>query len=325
MRSDELAAAVRNTAYIGDANAFPQYTDARILQELNDKLQTVFNDVVVKARAGYWLKSSTTTLTVGRARYRIPARAVVGGLEKVEIADANGNFRALSEVPASVAQTYTSSAAGSPALFWIQGDQVELLPTPAAALQLRLSYYIKPSALVTSQSSVLGGDNADRGRITSIATIAARQVTVNALPFDQTLSPPAVISPALQRIDIVHPDGWHELSLVSHTQTITGFIFTIGGTADLSDVAVGDYVRVADQTDWPCLPDDFHRCLADVAAVKVLLQLSMNDKADAIASNVGNDLERFRSLLLPRVKSQPKQIGCSPIRGASSNDWLRRY
>lgn len=305
MYSEQLIAAVRQTAYLGDGAAFPQYTDARVLDELNDKLNSVYSDLIVKARAGYWLKETIFSTTVGRSRYRIPPRSVVGGLEKVEVSPTGTSFVAASQVPASVAQQFESAAPGTPTLYTIQGDQIDFFPTPSTVLSIRLTYYIRPSRLVTSQS---------QGHITSIAA-GARQIVVNAEPYDYSLGVPAAITSGQQAIDIVHPDGWHELALVSAPQTFAGLVITLGGAADLSDIAVGDYVRVADQTDWPALPDDFHRSLADVTAAKILLQLSMVEKAGAIAESASNDIERFKGLLQPRVRSEPKVIGCRPFGG----------
>ena len=306
MRSEELEVATRQAAFIGDAAAYPAYTQAVIFNQLNDKLAKVFEDIVVKARAGYWLHEYVFTANGTQARFRIPPRAVVGGLEKVEIAAAISGqpFSKLTEIPQSSIQDYEGVAPGYPYVYTVQGDQVELVPAPTSGMAVRLTYYIRPSRLYASQSDPNG---TQRGKITAINT-STRVVTVNALPFDQSLTVPAAITSGSQTVDIVHPDGWHELSLVGATQTISGLNITLGGSDSLTDVQVGDYVRVADQTDWPCLPDDFHGCLADVAAIKILYELNMLDKAQALEVSTGNDLARFRSLLLPRVKADTKQI-----------------
>lgn len=306
MRSEELEAAVRQSSFIGDANAYPSYTQAVVLNELNDKLQSAFEDIVVKARNGYWLHEFVYTTVVNVARYRIPPRSVVGGLEKVEIAAAASGqpFNKLEQIPQSVIQNYEGQSPGFPYVYTVQGDMVEVVPTPTAGMALRLTYYARPSRLVPSQSDPNG---TVRGKVTGVNT-GTRVVTVNALPLDQSLTAPVAITSANQTVDIVHPDGWHELSLVGATQTLSGLNITIGGTDSLGDVQVGDFVRVADQTDWPCLPDDFHRALADCAAIKILYELHMLEKAQALELNNGFDLQRFKSLLQPRVKADPKVI-----------------
>lgn len=313
MNSTELDTAVRASSSIGDALQYPEYSAARILNELNDKLQTAFEDIVVSARAGYWVHDIAFTTTIGKNRYRIPNRAVVGGLEKVEIATAiGGPFFKLDEVPISIAQNYEGNPGrqGTPVVYCVFGDQVELIPTPNVVMPIRLTYYIRPSRLVTQQSTTIGG-GVVRGTVQSV-NVPGRIVVIDILPFDMSLAVPVAITTAVQRVDIVHANGWHELSLVGATQTIGGvgpFSITIGGTDDLGDIEPGDFMRVADQTDWPCLPDDFHRCLADTTAVKLLLEQHLTEKAGALAENNGNDIVRFKSLLEPRVKAEPKQVG----------------
>lgn len=311
MNTTDLITAVRESATIGTAAQYQDYDDARMLRELNDKLCTVFEDLVTKSRSGYWLHTKLQNTVAGRAKYRIPPRAVVGGLESIEIATTSGGaLYEIPEIPASDIGFYEGQPGrtGQPVCYAVVGDQVTLVPAPASAISFKMYYYARPSKLVTQQSTTLGGGTV-RGQVTSITNIALRQVTVNAIPFDMSLAVPAAMTSGSQSIDIVHSDGWHELSVIDNTQTFAGNVITIGGTDDLSEIELGDFVRVADQTDWPCLPDDFHRCLADAAAVKILIELHLGEKSEMLAANNGNDLTRFRSLLYPRVKAAPKQVG----------------
>jgi hypothetical protein len=315
MHTASLLNWLRLDAYIGDASQYPDQTDLILLAECTHKLHSVFADIVTKAREGYWLKEFVTATVVGRGRYRIPTRAVVGGLEKVEVATTTtGTYYRLREISAVQAEEWEGAISGNPGtpqVFVLQGDQIEMFPTPNAVLPMRMSYYIRPSVLTVSQNNqvwdgLTGGT--DRGRITATSVLGVNPVTltVNTPPNDNAPVTPVPITSAVQSIDVVHADGWHELALVGSTQTLAGNVFTLPNGTDITDVLVGDYVRVADQTDWPCLPDDFHRCLADVAAIKVAVELGLRETNDTLAQNVENDLVRFRSLLVPRVKSEPK-------------------
>ena len=323
MHTADLLTWLRNDAFISSGN-YPDQTDAVLLAELTHKLHTVFEDIVTKARAGYWLKEYVFNTTVGKSRYRIPPRSVVGGLEKIEVAPSNAYYR-LSEVSPEDMNLWEGSVGsvntGNPMVFVSMGDQVEMFPMPNAVFPVRMTYYVRPSQLVPTQNNQLNGGT-DRGRITARSNDSVNPVTltVNAVPFDQSLAVPAAITSAVQSIDVVHPDGWHELALVGSTQTLAGNVFTLPNGTDISDVQIGDYVRAADQTDWPCLPDDFHRCLADVAAIKVAVELGLREKGDDLAQNVENDLVRFRSLIAPRVKSEPKQ---TPVSLKSRGGWGR--
>lgn len=309
MRSDEMISVGQRSAFLPPNH--PTYTNAVWLQEMNDGLKQIFPGLVTVSRQGYWQKSTIFQCTVGRDKYRVPPRAVTGSLEKVELNLGDGSFAILDNVTENHAQYYESfnGVTGTPIAYVHRGDQIELLPAPnSSSTQIRVTYYVRPSRLVTSQSSTLGGDGVVRGLVTNVNTVA-RTITVNVVPFDQELAVPAAITTAAQRIDVVHPNGFYELALVGATQTLAGTTFTVGGTDEMSEIEVGDFVRVAEQTDWPCLPEDYHRTVPDTAAVKILLQQQLVEKASALATSVGGDLERLRTLLAaPRTRRAPKRM-----------------
>lgn len=322
MRSEQLEARARQAAFIGEAANYTEFTQAKLFDALNDVLVTRFSEVILTARTGYWLKKYVYTATAGQARFAIPPRSLLGGLEKVEVSINSGTtYYALEQIPASKIQDYqTTPATGNPWVYWIEGDVVEVVPAANVGMLVRLSYYIRPSLLVAAQSDPNG---TVRGRITAIST-TARTVTVNTVPLDQSLTSPVAITSGLQSIDIVHPDGWHELALVGATQTLAGTVFTVGGTDPLTDVRIGDFVRVAEQTDWPPLSDEFHPTVAEQAAIEILTDLHLLEKARALELKTGLAMAKLKSKLVPRVKSEPKQIGLSPkSRGWPNTGWGR--
>lgn len=308
MNSVDLDAACRMGAFIGDPATYPDYSTAWVLAELNAQQMSLFEKPIVNAKSGYWRKYYQFAITPGRALYPAPSRAITGGFDKIDIAfDSNLNFVPLTEYGEHDVRLIEQGQPGPVAGFIMRGDSIQLLPTPdSSAFTLRPSYLLRPSRLQAPQNNTLGTGGTDRGRITDISGIGSRVITINTLPFDQELPTPAAITSGLQFIDIVRPTGWHEVQVVSASQTFVGVgpaTVTIGGVDDLSTVQVGDYVRVAEQTDWPALPDDFARCLADATAVKIMLQLNMEQKAKALAASLGGDLLRFQDLISPRVKN----------------------
>lgn len=296
MNSTELIEAVRQEVFMGTAAQFPDFEDTRLLIELSDELRTTFSRAVTQARSGYWLKQAHTTVTAGRAKYPIPRRAVIGGLENLSIADSSGKFVKLDEVSETHSQFYelASGQLGEVKKYVVRSDQVVLLPTPSQAYTLRFSYYLRPSRLVL----------AGYGTIDSVDT-TTRTIVVD--PVNTSLATGNVV------IDVAHTSGWAELSLVNApaflvvTAGTTG-TFTVGGTDPLDEIVVGDGLFTADETLWPCLPEDFHRTLAKAAAVKVMSELHMLQKADATANQVNADIQRFSDLLTSRVKSEAKVL-----------------
>jgi hypothetical protein len=301
MNSTQLAKIVRRNLTV-TAGTLSDYTDVVLYEEMTHILHSVFERAIVNARSGYWCKPSFLTTASSRPKYRIPARSVVGGLEKIDIASSTTSeycpLVATTEEQASDYETAPQNV-GQPQAYVVRGDQVILLPTPNSAWPMRFWYYVRPSKLCAAQTA---------GTVTAVNT-TARTITVNSVPNDHTdpLSP--VVMAASGTLDVIHPNGWHELAVVGGAYTLAGVTFTIGGTAPLDEVELGDVVRVADQTDWPALPDDFHRPLADLVSIAVLEQIGLDSKAAAMAEKVAPDLLRFQDLIVPRVKADPPTIG----------------
>lgn len=316
MRSDELVARSRNAAGIGDVAAWPSWPDSRILNELNDRHLALASDEIIRARAGYGSQKQQLTITAGLALYPVPDRAIGGGFEKLEIQyPGQTEWFPLDRVDVTGAEYYDQGPTkpGKPERYVVQDGFAELLPTPDAAYPLRFTFFIRPSLLVTSQSSTQGGDGVIRGRIDSLNK-TARTVTVNAVPFDQLLTSPIAITSGNQRIDIVHPAGTFACAMFGVSQTLSGTTFTLGGTDSMDRVQIGDYVRAQDQTDWPSnMPAEFHRLLANRAGMEIALAIGVEEMVVGLGASVQADLERWRSVRNPQVKSQPKVIPLRPM------------
>lgn len=268
MRVDELITAVRLAGRISDGDA--DYTAARIRQELTDAQHAVHGHAIVQARAGAWLKTETVTTTAGRTRYRLPYRACSG--ESIEIDDTTGRA------------------------YEVHGDQIVFETAPTAGSTLACIYYLRPSLLVEEQASA--------GRITA-KDADAYTVTIASTPVNRVTTASVATG---DLVDIVHSNGWHELSLVNTTCTISGTTVTLPTGTDLTDVEVGDFLRAADQSDWPCLPDDFHRPLANITAARIARAKGNFSRAKELElefygpDGEGGDYGRFKDILVPRIK-----------------------
>lgn len=326
MRTDQLLARLRRSAWIGDVAAWPDITDTDLLNEMTDRYLALQSEEIITMRAGYGLKDYSQTQTVALTqRYPLPPRCVAGAYLTLEIKDPSSQlFRPISRVEARDVWMYDTGQLqpNMPRYYSVQDDNVELYPAPNQAYTLRFWYYQRPSKLVPQQSSTDNG-GVVRGLISSLNK-TARTFTVNAVPFDYSLATPAAITTANQTIDIIRASGNYPTVAYSLPQSFTGLNFTIGGTQPLDDVANGDWVRVADQAEWPInLPEEFHRMVADRAAMEVLREIGNLEKLEALAPTVAADMKRFRQACMPQVKAQPRQIPLSPFfaRGSRRAFW----
>lgn len=284
MDDTALLLALRTTGRVDDNDT--DYTSARLRQELTDCLHQVFGHLIVQAQAGSWLKQFDITTTADRTRYRIPYRAMTGVGEAIEFVE------------------------GADRAYKIQGDQIVFETAPAANSLLRFEVYLRPSLITQTQTA---------GEVTAVDPDALT-VTVNSAPTNRVTS--ATVASG-DKVDIVHPNGWHELAVVNVAPSLSGSVFTFPSGTDLTDVEEGDFVRAADQTDWPCLPDDFHRALADMTAARVLRSRGYESKARALEKQCEGDLARFADILEPRIKNQTQT--CVPSVGVLRSRFATRW
>lgn len=301
MNTTELIADVRQDVFVGDT-VFPDYDNARILIELNRTLRTTFEREIVLSRSGYWQQTKLFTVIPGRGHYRIPDRAITGGLEQVALADsATSKFVKIQEVTETHAQDYTNAPGqlGSVMKYVVRGDWVELLPLPAQAYQLRMTYYLRPSTLVLPTSD---------GLISAVNAIT-NQMTVNARPTSIDAAP-------LPAVDIVHPAGWYSVVTPTLGQPSNPGVGLVNlapedgvSTIDYSRIALGsDYVRAASTSEWPALPEEFHSTLAKLTAVNIMTQLNMLEKKSVTEQNAAYEFQRFVDMLKPRVKAEAEVL-----------------
>lgn len=269
-----------------------------------DQLTQVFGRGIVKSRQGYWLKQQIVPIVQGTQKYRVPNRAALGGFERVEIAyDNTLNWAQLDEVNEKLALNYELPLGqqGPVQRFVLRGDQINLLPVPNGAnFALRLNYYLRAQRVIPAQTTP------GAGTITAVNT-TTRTITVSAVPNSiSTALVQSAITSGSVAIDVISPSGWHETQLVSETQTLAGLVFTCTGTGDMSTIKVGDVVRAEDQSDWPAIPDEFHRAVADCVALKIC-GIRRTPNADVQSDN-DRAMALFGDQLKPRVQSSGQAI-----------------
>lgn len=273
------------------------FTAARIRQEVTNTLQQVFGPTIVDARSGAWVKKSSTDVVSGQKRYRLPHRAMAHKL--VTLSD-EARIR-----------------------YEVGGDVVEYEVAPNTGETVDFAYYLRPSLLTDIQTA---------GLITAVDKTALT-VTFAALPVNRVTSASIATGDA---IDIVRPNGWHELALVGAIGTLSGagpYVITFPAGTDMTDVAVGDYVRSAEQTDWPCLEKSFHPCLAVVTAARMHRSKGNEQKARALEAQavgteqVPGDLRRFAALIEPRMQDETETCvpEGGPLRGRRRPQFAGRF
>ena len=304
MNVTQLIKRIRRSAFLEDGSV--DWTDANILEELNDTQTTMFERAVVKANSGVWQRYEYYAVVGSKTSYRLPARAAAGAYGRVQISTVGTtDWFDLPEVSEDDAPRYEYSDSDMPKRCVIRGETLRLLPVPllSNAYVLRLQYDMRPSRLVLPQSS------ATSGLVSSVNT-TLRTITLSGVMQSVDEAGALTSISTTSAFDVVKPSGWNTVvfsgigsGLNSSLITVQSDASGVAEASDMSMITAGDYVRIADQTDWPALPVDFHRCLADATAAKILTARGMADRAEELMAHVAPDIKRFESLLLPRVSS----------------------
>lgn len=309
LNNTQLIKRVRRSAFLADTDV--NYTDAVILEDLNDVMTQLYARAVIEADQGVWQMTDYTPLVANQRSYRLPARAVMGTTMRQQIT-AVGNVdwwpvNDLSEADALRYEYGTSSGSpiDAPTRKVTRGENWWLLPpvTMTGGYVMRTHYMIRPSRICATQPNPTGGVITAINAATRVITI---QTAISSINEDGSIN----TYTGTQNVDVIRVGGWHKVQW-SGSASISGTSITLAADAsglteanDLSDIAVGDVLRPADQTDWAPLPADYHRTLADATAAKILTARGMADRANELSqSYVVPDLQRFGDLLRPRDAS----------------------
>lgn len=293
MNTAELLLAIRRTGQLQAAD--PNFPDAFLLEEAQQALIDRFAEPITTLRQGYWLQTSTTTTANANTTglYRMPPRAVVAGLEKLEVSLDGTNWYQCNILTHFQATGYEQLPQGQPYAYTLNGDCVRLFPTPLGDYTIKFTYYLRPPTMITYASSC---------RITASF--------FNVLTVDT--NPSGVGVTTSTGLDVQDADGSHELAVVGASiDSITGagpYTITLaGGTTGVPTgrVSVGDYVRQPDTCVFPMLPRELHRALADYTAATVLLSKGDMEKGSALAAKAKTSVERVVSMAQPRIKTAP--------------------
>lgn len=305
MDTSDLLALARLQCLIEPSNV--DYTDSVLLRELNNSLTTKFERLVLEAHANYWIQSIDLTTTQGVQEYRLPPRAI--GVSKIELGTTSASSTGFCRMPQCSEDhinLFQSPSTGynTPERYVMRGDRVFLDPPPNTTYILRIWYYVRPSRLVPAQATTAG--------LVTAINLSTLALTLSTVPstYSSVNVATSLASQTNVAIDVVGQGGWRELQVVGALATFNGAGTTVTFAAgtDLTSVQVGDYVRAADQSEWPQLPEDFHRCLVDVSSVKILIQRDFQQKAAGYGQDVSADLTRFSALISPRVQEEPIRL-----------------
>lgn len=326
----DLLDAVKESAVLGDnLAAWPDWPASKLMLLLTQRAQSLVSTENVTANSGYANQEEFVTCVAGTDLYPLPDRSTGNTLRMLEYqVPGQLAWQPLERIDVTDTRYYDRgpTSVNTPQTFAVKDGWVELYPSPNAAFVLRMTFFLRPSMIVTCQDTATAGDGsaaAVRGLV-SAPNKVARTLSVNVLPKNMLASGTPDLA-TTNLVDIIHPAGNFNVVMYSVPVTVAGLVLTLGGTADMTRVRAGDYVRFAEQADWPVnFPPEFHRMIANRAAMEVLTPGGPGRAAQAATLGLGvqADLLRYREVIRPQVKNAPVKIPILPMFARGGRRWL---
>lgn len=307
--SDDLVTQVLRLANVATGRFGSTTETAAFIRACADEvIATRVWPTIRMVKEDYGLKTHDITITAGTAKYRLPRRASGAALKNVFIVGSDSVTRRLTHVPYNRKHNISNAGnQGTPIGFSIEGDRVELLPTPDASATLRLAYYLRPSTLVAvSACGEIDSAVDDAGNVT---------IGVSSVPSGF----PAAATSAYY--DVVQESPNFDLLVVDvgglrDNSPTDEFIFTttaFGATAAAeieSDISLlrTNYLCLAGETPVVPCPVELQHAVYRMTAGAVLASDGDAAASSAMYAIGQEELDRCKPLLSPRIDGEKQPL-----------------
>lgn len=306
--SSDLVSAVKRKASIPDSQSM--ITDNEILEFANEEMEINLLQLITKRHEDYFLVREDVALLAGQVEYQIPYRAIGSKIRELAFSDDGINLLEMNRISIdeltggyhSNSLQNADSYGGSK--YYIQNENLVLHTQPStvsAEGYLAIFYNLSPNALV---------DSSRVGVITSIDR-ASGLIGMSSLPSNFSLT---------NEYDFIKTRAPHKI----HTFDITAIeissansTITIDPVDIPSQLAIGDRVASAGETDVINCPSELHNMLAEMVVARVLESIGDTDNLNSVNQKITKMEQHVGDLLDNRVDG-------SPIKVKPRNGFLRR-
>lgn len=313
LTSTKLIESIKRRALIpSDQNTF---TDDDFLEMLNEEIQYFAIPHLLRTHEEYLLTSVDVDLD-GSQKYEIPYRALGNKLRELSYVvtdEANGEqIYELSRISVEDLPDYNNSNTSRyTQAFYIENNNVVLLgEIPTSGASLRMHFYLRPNSFVLAERT---GTIQNIDRDTGVITLES---------FPSALAnSPDIDFVKYQSPNIILDFDKTPTAVDSNTRTITF------STTDIpSNLQVGDYINVAQETIVPQLPVELHAILAQRVAVAALEALGDQEGLASAQRRLDMMEQSSNDIIDNRVEGAPEKISNrhGTLRQAVANNKIGR-
>lgn len=257
------------------------FTAAEVIRLCDRENQTSIMRQLLSVREGYY-RTYTDYDQVADGEYAVPELAIAGALDSIAIVSGPARIPVNLVDPAE--QVSIDSPSTTSYSYFIDGNTIKVLPSSFEGV-LRVAYMRRPSSLVATSAAA------------RISAIASNVISVTSLPSTITTG---------ETVDACQDQPNFEML---GSRLITGIAGTdITLDSAVTDLAVGDWLALKNQTPVPQIPVEFRTLLEQRVVVKIYELQGYLDKMKAAQMKLTEIENDLFSLISPRTKSQTKVI-----------------
>lgn len=293
----DLLADVRRRAML-PTTATQGTTDADLLEHANNELFSRLAPLVMSVNEEFYVQTVDIPIVSGQSAYRMPNRSA--GAKLREVTYLIGSTRnQLTRLEPEQLTRWVVNPLGVPSAFYLEAGTLNLIPTPAGAGTIRMSYFVRP------------------GRLTNTATDYATVGAVSYTGGNSVLtSLSGSLTAALSGVyDIIafRPPFEYLLADAVCTSLAGGVTFTVSSPTTPApnfspNIAVGDYVTLRDKSPVLQLPVELHSLLSQRTVCAVMEAFNYTERLQAAEAVYARMEETALRLITPRVDGAPKKM-----------------
>lgn len=274
------------------------FSEEDLLALATEELRTTVTSDLIKIREDFFLDDEDVAIEANVANYAIPSRAISNALKEVKFVDSAGNESPPLPRGDSTDSAFYQGGGSQPERFYIQGDEIIVLPKPLTASgSLRFIFPARASELIATSSCAK-------------ITVIGSSPTTASFTVNTDLTASLVVG---SKIDIQSVQSPFKLWAVGLPITqITDVLIEvdISGVTNINDVIqpqVDDYICPTGFSNIPHIPIEYHLLLAQTVVKTLMQSLGDANKESKAEATVDKMRQALGLMSKNRVESTPQR------------------
>jgi len=295
--SQNLIDTIKKKAFIPSTQE--TFTDVDLLDLATDEMRDYILPKIKQTREEYFVTYRDYPVSSSVTSILAPDRAVGNAYRDIQLINGGNSYKlARLDIEDNIYSTTTGSLRG----YYLEANKIILRGNLTGTV--RVYYLTRPGRLVLPASA------AAVASITPGATTT--DIVVSSIPSAWTVS---------ETVDIVRATSGFSTLGTDVAASIAGTTITVANDDVPDDLAVGDWICLADESPVPQVPPEWYSYLAQAVASQVLESLGDWEALERSNRKMKEQEKNALSLITARVQSQSKKIVSPYNRGSSNNEW----